>query len=156
MAQTVTLHFHTEPLLMRVVRKQTAAAASALGASALCAGWIELAVGEALANARDHGYCGAPGPVELDIAYGDNSLTVSIHDEGKGLSCAPDFPTAPDPRGGGGWGLQVIKELMDDAELHCPGPKGVGTTVRMSIRLGSEAGTNQRVGDHPRREPWWQ
>ena len=157
MTQTVTLRFLTEPVLMRVVRKQTATAATALGATEQHAGWIELAVGEALANAHVHGYEGAPGPVELEIAYEGDAFGVTIRDEGMGLPFASDFPAAPDPRQGGGWGLQVIKELMDEVVL-CPGAKGVGTTIRMSIRLGNGAAVDQQ-GDHHhrfRREPHWQ
>lgn len=152
MTQTVTLHFHTEPVLMRVVRKQIAAAATALGATERRAGRIELAVSEALSNAHFHGYEGAPGPVEVEIAYEGDTFGVTIHDEGQGLPSAPHVPVAPDPRTGGGWGLQVIKELMDEMVL-CPGPNGVGTTVRMSIHLG-DAGEE----DHHRfrREPYWQ
>lgn len=155
MTHTVTLHFHTEPLLMRVVRRQTAAAAAALGATAASAGRIEVAVGEALANAHDHGYGGAPGPVELEIAFEGDLFGVTIYDAGRGLLDVPHFPAAPDSRRNSGWGLKVIKELMDEAVLR-PGPKGVGTTLRMSVRLGREAEANQRGEDYFRREPWWQ
>lgn len=156
MTQTVTLRFLSEPVLMRVVRKQTAAAATALGGTEQHAGWIELAVSEALCNAHIHGYRGAPGPVELEIAYEGEMFRVTIRDEGTGFPFASDFPAAPDPRQGGGWGLQVIKELMDEVVLR-PGAKGVGTTVRMSIRLGNGAEVDQQ-GDHHRfrREPHWQ
>ena len=135
MTQTVTLHFDTEPVVMRVVRKQTAAAATALGGTARNAECVEVAVGEALSNARDHGYGGASGPVELEIACKGDTFGVTIHDAGRGMPFAPHFPAAPDPRLGGGWGLQVIRELMDEAVLGA-GPKGVGTTIRMSIRFG--------------------
>ena len=155
MTQTLTLRFLTDPVLIRVVRKQTATAAAALGATEQCAGWIEVAVSEALANAYVHGYEGVPGPVEVEIAYEGDTFGVTIHDEGRGLPSAPHVPVAPDPRTGGGRGLQVIKELMDDAIL-CPGPNGVGATVRMSIRLG-DGGEADQPGDHRfRREPYWQ
>lgn len=151
MTQTVTLHFDAEPMLIRVVRKQAAAAATALGATEQRAGSIELAVGEALSNAYVHGYGRASGPIELEIAYEGHTFGITIHDTGRGL---PTFPASLNPRDGGRWGLQVIHELMDDAVL-CPGPSGVGTTVRMSIRLSGE--TEEISNAHRfRREPWWQ
>lgn len=156
MTQIVTLHFDTEPVVMRVVRKQTAAAAAALGGTARNAEWVEVAVSEALANAHVHGYGGAAGPVELEIACEGDTFGVTIHDAGRGMPFAPHFPAAPDPRTGGGWGLQVIKELMDEAAL-CSGPNGVGTTVRMSIHLGDSGEADQQGNDHRfRREPFWQ
>ena len=62
-------------------------------------------------------YEGTPGPVELEIAYAGRRLAVTIHDAGKGLPFEPHFPAPPDPYTGNGYGLQVIKELMDEAEL---------------------------------------
>jgi len=135
MAHVVKLHFQTDPIMLRMVRKQVVAAASAVGAVERDAGRVGLAVGEALVNAHDHGYGGAPGPIELEIAYEPHRFTVTVHDEGRGLPLGPQFPDPPDPRTGHGYGLQLVKELMDEAELQDPGPKGRGATVRMAIRL---------------------
>jgi serine/threonine-protein kinase RsbW len=135
MSHVVKLHFQTDPVLLRIVRKQIVAAASAVGAMEHDVARVELAVGEALANAHDHGYGGTPGPIELEIAYEPHRFAVTVHDEGPGLPLGPQFPDPPDPRTGTGYGLQVIKELMDEAELQYSGPKGRGTTVRMAIRL---------------------
>ena len=120
---------------MHVARKQTRAAATALGATTTDAGRIELAVGEALSNARDHGYDGTPGPVNLEIAYADNRFAVTINDVGTGLPFEPHFPDPPNPQMSKGYGLQVIKELMDEAELEHSEPKGRGTTIRMAMTL---------------------
>jgi len=114
-----------------MVRKQVAAAARAAGAVELDAGRVELAVGEALTNAHDHGYGGAPGAIELEIAYEPHRFAVTVHDEGPGTQ----FPDPPDRRTGGGYGLQVIKELMDETDFQRSGPTGRGTTVHMAIRL---------------------
>ncbi|MHB8732679.1 MAG: ATP-binding protein [bacterium] len=133
MAHVVSLHFEAAPVLLRMVRKQVAAAARAAGAVELDAQRVEMAVGEALTNARDHGYGGLPGPIELEIAYEPRRFAVTVHDEGRG----PRFPDAPDRRTGNRYGLQVIKELMDETILQRSGPTGRGTTVRMAIRLGA-------------------
>ncbi len=135
MAHVVKLRFQTDPVLLRIVRKQVVAAASAVGAKERDAGRVGLAVGEALVNAHDHGYGGTPGPIELEIAYEPHRFTVTVHDEGSGLPLGAQFPDPPNPPTGYGYGLQLVKELMDEAELLDPGPKGRGTTVRMAIRL---------------------
>ena len=135
MTPAITLHFDTLPTLLRVVRKQTGAAAVAFGATEFDAGRVELAVAEALSNAHDHGYGGTPGRVELEIAYALNWFAVTIRDEGRGFLPGPSrFPEPLDPKTGNGYGLQVIKELMDESEFQSPGSKG-GTTLRMAIRL---------------------
>jgi anti-sigma regulatory factor (Ser/Thr protein kinase) len=135
MAYVITQHFQTNPVLQRIVRKQVAAVAIAMGALGDDAGRLELAVGEALANAHEHGYGGTAGPIELEIVYEQKRLAITIHDEGEGLPFEPRLPDPPDPRTGNGYGLQVIKGLMDEVGLQHPGPKGRGTTIRMAIRL---------------------
>ncbi len=132
MAHVVSLHFEAAPVLLRMARKQVAAAARAAGAVELDAERVELAVGEALTNAHDHGYGGVPGPIEVEIVCEPHRFGVTVHDEARGAR----FPDPPDRRAGNGYGLQVIKELMDDTELLRSGPTGRGTTVRMAIRLG--------------------
>jgi anti-sigma regulatory factor (Ser/Thr protein kinase) len=134
MAHTMKLHFDTEPIIMRAVRKQAATAATVFGATEYQAGRIELAVGEALSNAQDHGYDGKVGPIELEIAYALHQFAVTIHDRGKEFSIA-QWPEPPDPRTGNGYGLHIIKQLMDEADFQDAGPSG-GTTLRMAIRLG--------------------
>jgi len=52
-------------------------------------------------------------------------LRIVVHDDGIGFD-----PEAPAPRPGGGWGLKIMRGLMDEMEIHS-GPK-VGTTVVMS------------------------
>src|SRR5579859_3588993 len=88
------------PVLLRMARKQVAAAARAAGAVELDAERVELAVGEALTNAHDHGYGGVPGPIELEIAYEPHRFAVTVHDEGPG----PQFPDPPDRPTGSGYG----------------------------------------------------
>ena len=131
----MNLRFETEPLTLRIARKMAAAAASAVGAADFDAQRIELAVGEALSNAYLHAYDQAAGPVELEIAYETHRLVATVHDEGKGLPFEPKFPEPPDPARGNGYGLHVIRELVDEAGIQHPGIKGRGTSLRMAIRL---------------------
>ena len=135
MAYVVSLRFEAAPVLLRIVRKQVAAAARAVGAVELDAERVESAVGEALANAHEHGYGGAPGPIELEITYEPHRFAVTVRDEGPGLPPGLQFPDLLDRRTGNRYGLQVINELMDETEFQRSGPTGRGATVRMAIRL---------------------
>lgn len=136
-AHTMNLRFHTDPLTMRMARKQAGAAAKAVGAGEYDAGRIELAVAEALSNAHEHAYEGGSGPVELEIVYEPGYLTLTVSDEGNRTGAPFDlrFPDPPPPRLGDGYGLQVIKSSMDEAEFVRSGPEGRGTTIRMAMRL---------------------
>jgi anti-sigma regulatory factor (Ser/Thr protein kinase) len=134
MTHTVKLHFATDPIIMRAVRKQTATAAIVFGATEYQAGRIEVAVAEALSNAHEHGYDGNTGPIELAIECVRNEFAVTVHHEGK-KSLTARWPEPPDPRVGDGYGLQLIRELMDEADFQKGGPTE-GMTLRMAIYLG--------------------
>jgi serine/threonine-protein kinase RsbW len=134
MAHTVKLHFETDPIIMRAVRKQTATAAIVFGATEYQAGRIEVAVAEALSNALEHGFGGNVGPIELEIECVRNQFAVTVHHDGKKF-LTEQWPEPPDPRVGNGYGLQIIRELMDEADFQNGGPAG-STTLRMAIYLG--------------------
>jgi serine/threonine-protein kinase RsbW len=51
-------------------------------------------------------------------------LRIMVHDNGIGFD-----PEAPTPRPGGGWGLKIMRGLMDELQIRS-GPEG--TTVVMS------------------------
>ena len=131
---TLRLLFTTEPTVLRIVRKQVAAAAAALGAQEYDVRRVELAVGEALNNAYLHAYDRHPGPLEVELAFQDSELAVAVHDEGAGLPFEP-VSERPDRRIGNGYGFHVIKQLVDKLEIQHPGVKGRGTSVRLAVKL---------------------
>ncbi|HKX17050.1 MAG TPA: ATP-binding protein [bacterium] len=137
MAHVVKHHFETNAIAMRMVRKEAGAAARAVGATEYDAGRVELAVCEAIANAHVHAYDGDPGPIVLEITYEPGRFSVAVHDDGPrtGPPFEPKFPEPPDPKVGNGFGLQIIKRVMDYASLEHYGANGHGTTVRMGIWL---------------------
>ena len=133
----IALRLTTEPGAIRTARKLAAAAAREEGASDEDAGAIEVAIGEALANAREHAYAGGRGPVAVDLVFNGRrgDLTVTIHDSGRPMTASPAVPADLPHRGEGGRGLFVIGRLMDGAEVKHPDRRGRGTAIRFMKRI---------------------
>jgi anti-sigma regulatory factor (Ser/Thr protein kinase) len=91
---------------------------------------IECAVGEALANAVEHGHCDG-ATIEVSCAFRDARLTVEIKDPGPGFDRKRGFGM-PAVRGPfwRGYGIHIIKTLMDDVTYL-----ERGTRVRLVKRL---------------------
>ena len=89
---------------------------------------LALAVGEACANVVVHAYPpGDTGVLIVHAAVSDGRITVTVLDQGQGMSPRPDSP-------GLGLGLPLIANLSDQLEIH-DGPDGLGTELRMSFTL---------------------
>ena len=84
---------------------------------------ILVACGEACANVVQHAYGAVPGEMEVHARLVDGSLEISVRDHGEWRPAADR---------GGGWGLQLIRALMDSVELD---QDAGGTVVRMRRRL---------------------
>jgi serine phosphatase RsbU (regulator of sigma subunit)/anti-sigma regulatory factor (Ser/Thr protein kinase) len=84
---------------------------------------ILVACGEACANVVRHAYPTAAGDMMLEARIVDGLLEVSVADHGTWRSPADR---------GGGWGLELIRGLMDSLDVE-RGPDG--TVVRMRRRL---------------------
>ncbi|HET7276822.1 MAG TPA: SpoIIE family protein phosphatase [Dermatophilaceae bacterium] len=84
---------------------------------------ILVACGEACANIVQHAYIAAAGDMTVEARLVDGLLEMSVRDQG-------EWRLAADR--GGGWGLQLMRALMDRVDLdHGPG----GTEVRMRRRI---------------------
>ncbi|HEX8804913.1 MAG TPA: ATP-binding protein [Acidimicrobiales bacterium] len=74
-------------------------------------GGVELVVSELVTNALAHG----SGPIELHVGLDGERLRIEVHDAGASAS-------APVPESGagtvGGWGLQLVDQLVDDWGLE--------------------------------------
>lgn len=99
---------------------------------------LKTAVSEACLNAMEHGNEGrAEARVTLTMKFADNTLTVSVIDEGNGIR---EFPENPDikkqvqrlvpPRG---LGIFLIKRLVDQVEFNQRAPEG--HMVRIAMKL---------------------
>jgi anti-anti-sigma factor len=97
-----------------------------------------LAVGEAAANAVEHAYAGAAGPLRVSVAAVDgNRVDVTVADEGR---------WRPPPRDPGfrGRGLSLLRELTDTVDVE-RGP--AGTVVRFRLALPAVRGAATDVRD---------
>jgi anti-sigma regulatory factor (Ser/Thr protein kinase) len=87
---------------------------------------IETAVGEALANAAEHGHSAA-GDMQVRVFIESESVVIEIQDEGCGFGPRLDGvkPGHDAPRG---FGIYLMRHLMDEVRFE-------GTCVRLSKRL---------------------
>jgi len=121
--------------LVRVARMAACAIASQMGFTIDIIKDIELAVGEACANAVEHVRVGDDGPDEIIIRFtlGQDELVVEVMDRGQGFD--PEQAgkgEADDSDEPGGLGLFVIRALMDELRVDCD--PATGTCVRMVKR----------------------
>ena len=88
---------------------------------------ITLCCGEACTNVVQHAYRSEPAQLELTARLVGDEVHLLVRDDGTWRRPADR---------GGGWGLMMIEELMDDVEVV----RGTsGTEVRMVRRLGRRA-----------------
>lgn len=99
-----------------------------LGVAPHDAGEVLVACGEACANVVQHAYGASPGPMWIDAALVDGTLEISVRDRGSWR--------APSDRGGG-WGLQLMKALMDSIEV-AHGPDGTEVRLRRRVQVGGD------------------
>jgi len=84
---------------------------------------ILVACGEACANVVQHAYGAGPGTMEVSAHLVDGLVEVTIRDNGQ---------WRPEADRGGGWGLQLIRGLMDSVEV---GRDTDGTEIKMRHRV---------------------
>jgi anti-sigma regulatory factor (Ser/Thr protein kinase) len=84
---------------------------------------ILIACGEACANVVRHAYATAPGEMVFEARIEAGLLEVTVRDQG-------EWRTPADR--GGGWGMQLIRGLMDSVDVDSTPD---GTVVRMRRRL---------------------
>jgi anti-sigma regulatory factor (Ser/Thr protein kinase) len=85
---------------------------------------LVLAFSEACSNAVRHAYVDGEGTISVHLGYDDGVLTVRVSDTGRW--------TDPSPLSDGGRGLEMIRLLLDDVQVH---GTPYGTTVIMSKQI---------------------
>jgi serine/threonine-protein kinase RsbW len=102
---------------------------------------LKTAVSEACLNAMEHGNQNHPDKrVLVSMNYKDHVFSVSVMDQGEGMSETPKIPEVPDihnkmenletPRG---LGMFLIKQLVDQVEFNQITDEG--HMIRMVLRL---------------------
>ena len=118
---------------VRVARMATCAVASRLDFTVDIIKDIELAVGEACANAVEHVPGDAGDEVVVKFIIDETQITVEVFDHGEGFdperAAQVSIDDWDEP---GGLGLVLIRELMDELVVDCD-PES-GTCVRMVKR----------------------
>jgi len=121
---------------MRSARRTIVDYARACGFAKTDLADIEIAVGEALANAVEHGnqFCGYVG---VSCTFAGEVLTVEIRDQGPGFVFAgvTERERGEAPSAARGFGISIMHRLMDEVHFDCGGKH----VVRLTKRLGSNA-----------------
>jgi serine phosphatase RsbU (regulator of sigma subunit)/integral membrane sensor domain MASE1/anti-sigma regulatory factor (Ser/Thr protein kinase) len=89
---------------------------------------ILVACSEACANVVQHAYAVTPGDMEVAATLVDGSLELAVRDEGRWRPAAGR---------GGGWGLQLMRALMDSVEVEHV-TKGTEVRMRRRVQIGGD------------------
>ncbi len=134
----------------KIVMKKVALLASEIGFSDDRIEDLKTAVSEACLNAIEHGNKMKTGTkVAVSLSTDKTKMKVSIEDRGKGVNGTVNEPNIDDKIKGTdkstrGWGLFLIKRLVDEVQFE---PKGDGSNMTtMIIHLGEEGSNKKSPG----------
>ena len=95
---------------------------------------VKVALIEACINAFEHSRS-EDGRVDISFDIGDDGLAITISDDGQGFDLEDAQAETEERRSGGdrkrGWGLTIMKELMDEVTIES---SEKGTTLTMVKR----------------------
>ena len=99
---------------------------------------VKTAVSEAVTNSIIHGYSNANGIVYMECVTDENTITITIKDNGKGIedvkqAMEPMFTTNTDGERSG-MGFTVMETFMDSISVDSI--PGVGTKVTLVKQIG--------------------
>ena len=108
------------------VRRFVEAHARTAGFSREAIEQLKLAVDEACTNVIAHAYAGDEhGQVELGVTVDEDAFTVVIRDQGRAFDehayTAPSLRKSINRRRGGGYGVFIMRHLMDDVSYDKEG-----------------------------------
>jgi serine phosphatase RsbU (regulator of sigma subunit)/anti-sigma regulatory factor (Ser/Thr protein kinase) len=132
---------------MRVLRRAVAAWETAAGLPAEFAEDLELALGEAAANAAEHAYAGRDdGEFTYTVARrADGDVEVSVSDDG-------NWRPVPRDNGHRGHGLRVIREIAEDLRIEA-GDDGTHVRFRVPVPPASSVAPARPAARPATREP---
>jgi len=98
---------------------------------------LALVVSEACANVIEHAYHGEPDhPINLKLNVDDDRLVLLVRDFGAPFHQASYRPPDLDEPQEGGYGVFIIRTLMDEVDYDVSEPPG--TTLRLVKNRGGE------------------
>ncbi len=111
-------------------RRWTARCAQGAGVDEDVVAELELVLTEALSNIIRHAYEGDPDQeIHLTLAISERVIALSLRDTGRPFDESAYRPPDLDQPGAGGYGVQLISDLMD--EVHRKPLVGGGTLMEM-------------------------
>lgn len=130
--ETVSLKLPCDPKYVSLARLTVASIANGIGFSIDDVEDLKVAVSEACTNALRHG-CGGCQTYNVRYTVEDAALTIEVIDCGAGYE--PETVKEPvfDGEQAGGFGLFIIKSLMDEVEIISE--KETGTSIKMVMHL---------------------
>lgn len=133
MTETIELSIDSKIEFLDMVGSVTKSVLAKMGFDEEGAGWIELAVHEAVINAIKHGNKQAPDKqVDVKFEIEQEKLAISVRDHGEGFDPS-QLPDPLDPNNllnPSGRGIFYMRTFMDDVE-YSTHPEG-GSIVRMT------------------------
>lgn len=126
--ETVHISLPNLPQFVSLARLTIASVGNIVGFSIEDVEDLKVAVSEACTNALRHG-CSIQECYDLYYQLDADRLTVRVEDKGEGYE--PESVSEPELPGNqaGGFGLFIIKSLMDEVEIVSK--KGMGTSITM-------------------------
>ena len=94
---------------------------------------LKLAVTEACGNVVRHAYNGTDGAVHLTIDAQADAITITVEDDGVGLTHDGAGVAGQDELGEGGMGLAIIEAIADELEVTRAEPHGTVLVFRKSL-----------------------
>jgi serine/threonine-protein kinase RsbW len=95
---------------------------------------LKIAVTEACGNVVRHAYPEGKGDVSISYLVTDQTLEVSVEDQGRGVDLEQIEAERPAGPIDGGMGMSIMRTIVDELDIHA-GADGRGTVVRMTKRL---------------------
>ena len=129
------MRYRASPESARAARRSVSAFAQACGFRGERLTDLELAAGEAIANAIEHGNR-LKGFFEVRCRFEGNVLTVEVKDRGQGFDVPAEPAPGPD-KNLRGWGLFLMKNLLDRVSYF---ENGRGVRLEMRLPAAHENG----------------
>lgn len=144
LGDSIELRVPSKPEYVAVVRSLVSDIARRVALSASAVEDVQVAASEACANVVRHAYEQPNHALEGMVVRCSSSggrLVIEVEDQGRGV-INPDNPLRRNPASDGGYGLILIRNLMDDVSLDSAPDQG--TVVRTVKRIRQGVKTSDR------------